>query len=115
MVKTVLAVKHQGLRDFIIQRLSAIYMALATFVLLGFFVAHPNLSFAQWHELFVHQWVKVAAILFIFLLLHHTWVGVWTIFTDYVKFPVLRIVLNTLVIFMLLACFIWGVMILWSV
>lgn len=115
MVKTVLSVKHQGLRDWIIQRLSAIYMALTLFALIGFFIAHPTLNFGEWHGLFTHQWVKVIGILFIFLLLQHTWVGIWTIFTDYIKFPILRIVLNTFVIFMLLACFIWGLMILWSV
>jgi succinate dehydrogenase / fumarate reductase membrane anchor subunit len=115
MVKTVLSVSHQGLREWIIQRLSAIYMALYSLGLVGYVLLTPGMSFAEWHGLFSLTWVKVATILFIFLMLYHAWIGMWTIFTDYVKPFVVRSVLNTLVLFMLGACFVWGLMIVWSV
>lgn len=115
MVKTVLSMSHQGLREWIIQRLSAIYMAIYSLGLIGYIVFTPGISFAEWHGLFSQIWMKVATILFIFLMLYHAWIGMWTIFTDYVKPFVIRSILNTLVLLMLVACFFWGLLIVWSV
>lgn len=115
MVKSVLGVHHQGLRDWMIQRVSAIFMAVYSIALILYIVCHPGLSFAEWHSLFAAPWMKIATILFTLALIWHAWIGVWTILTDYVKPFVLRSVINTLVLFMLAACFVWGVLIVWSV
>jgi len=115
MVKSVLGVNHQGLRDWVIQRLSAIFMAVYTIGLIGYLVCHAALSFAEWHYLFSQTWIKIATLLFFLLLILHAWVGVWTIFTDYIKSFVLRAILNSLVLLMLAASFIWSILILWSV
>lgn len=115
MVKSVLGVNHQGLRDWVVQRLSAVYMALYCIALVIYFVSHPGLSFTEWHDLFSIGLVKVTTMLLFVALMLHAWVGIWTIFTDYVKCTVLRAVLNSLVWLMLGACFFWGLLILWSV
>lgn len=115
MVKSVLGVNHQGLRDWIIQRVSAILMAVYFIGLSAYVVCHPALSFAEWHSLFATQWMKVATILVLLALMWHAWIGVWTILTDYVKPFVLRSILNFFVLLMLTACFVWGVLVLWSV
>lgn len=115
MVKSVLGVNHQGYTDWIIQRLSAIYMAIFTFSLFVFVLLHANISFVDWQATFSHVWMKVASLLFVFLTLYHTWIGIWTVGTDYIKPFQIRAIFNTLVLLMLSACFIWGVMILWSV
>lgn len=115
MVKSVLGVNHQGLRDWAIQRVSAIVMAIYLIGLIIYLVLNPGLSYGEWHNLFSHEWVKVLTLLFLLCLLFHAWVGMWTVFTDYVKCFVLRCILHTLVLLSLVACFIWGVLILWSV
>lgn len=115
MVKSVLGVKHQGLTDWVIQRSTAVIMAIYSVGLIGYLLLHSGLNFIEWHSLFSQMWVKVATILFIASVLYHAWVGVWTIFTDYVKLPVLRCILDFIVLLMLFACFIWGFLILWSV
>jgi succinate dehydrogenase / fumarate reductase membrane anchor subunit len=115
MVKSVLGVNHQGLRDWIVQRVSAVVMAVYSIALISYLVFNPELSFAEWHTLFSIIWVKVATLLFLLCLLWHAWIGMWTIFTDYVKPFVIRGMLHVLVLLMLVACFIWGLMILWSV
>jgi succinate dehydrogenase / fumarate reductase, membrane anchor subunit len=115
MVKSVLGVNHQGLRDWVIQRISAIFMAVYSLGLSFYIVCHSDLSFAEWHSLFAQEWMKIATVLFILSIMLHAWVGVWTIFTDYVKPFVLRSILNFFVLLMLVACFFWGVLILWSV
>lgn len=115
MVKSVLGVNHQGYTDWVIQRLSAIYMAIFTFSLFSFVLWHPDISFTDWTLVFGHVWVKVASLLFVFLMLYHTWIGIWTVGTDYIKPFIIRAIFNVFVLLMLSACFIWGVMILWSV
>jgi len=115
MVKSVLGVSHQGLRDWMLQRISAILMAVYSIALIAFIVCHPNLSFAEWHSLFANLWMKVATLLVLLGLLFHAWIGMWTVFTDYVKPFVLRATLNFLMLIMLVACFFWGLLMLWSV
>jgi succinate dehydrogenase / fumarate reductase membrane anchor subunit len=113
MVKSVL--NHQGFRDWVIQRVSAILMAVYSIALALYFITHSGLSFAEWHGLFSREWMKVITILFLLSLMWHAWVGIWTIFTDYIKSFVIRTLLNFFVLLMLFACFFWGILILWSV
>ncbi len=115
MVKSVLGVSHQGLRDWLIQRVSAIVMAIYSTGLIAYFLAHPNLDYVDWHMLFSHPLMKVASILFITCLLFHAWVGMWTIFTDYITIFILRLILQILVFLSLVASFFWALQILWGV
>jgi succinate dehydrogenase / fumarate reductase membrane anchor subunit len=115
MVKSVLGVAHLGLRDWVWQRLSAIIMALYVVGLFAYILCHPHLSYADWHGLFSSHWMKVATLLFIISILLHAWVGVWIIFTDYVKSYILRAILEAVVLIGLATSFLWGVMILWGV
>lgn len=115
MVKTVLGVSHRGLRDWVIQRISAVMMAVYTIGLVGYVVCHPELTFAEWSDLFAQGWVKVATILVVLALLFHAWVGMWTILTDYVKNFILSCILKVVVLLVLAASFFWAFSILWSV
>ncbi len=113
MVKSVLG-SNQGLRDWVIQRVSAIVMAVYAIGLLGYLVCHPNLYYAEWRAIFAHTGVKVATMLFLLSLMLHAWVGIWTVLTDYVKCAAINITIQVLVFLTLAACFIWGGLILWS-
>lgn len=115
MVKSVLGVNHQGLTDWLIQRVSAIVMAVYSTALVVFLLTHMNLSFDEWHQLFSNIWIKIATLLFLLSLLFHAWIGMWTIFTDYVKPYVLRLALHVIVLLALVAFFFEGALILWSV
>jgi len=115
MVKSVLSVKHQGLTDWFIQRVSAIVMAIYSIGMLAFFVMHPNLTFDDWHNLFACVAVKIATIIILISLLFHAWVGMWTVFTDYVKCYVARFTLHTIVILALMAFFFAALLVLWGI
>jgi succinate dehydrogenase / fumarate reductase membrane anchor subunit len=111
MVKSILSVSHAGLRDWVIQRLSAIYMALYTIVAIVYVATSSPLSFEGWHALFACIGVKIATIILLMSLLWHAWIGVWTIVTDYVHPAVLRAVIHVLVGLSLTVYLIWGVII----
>ncbi len=115
MVKSVLSVSHQGLKDWIIQRVTAIIMAIYSVGMLVFFLMPAEVTFERWHHLFTCSWVKIASIIFLLAVLYHAWVGIWTVLTDYVKCYVIRCVLHTLVFLALLGFFFEGLLILWGV
>lgn len=115
MVKTVSSVSHRGLRDWVIQRISAIYMGIYFIALILYCLCHSSFSYGEWHALFGSHFMKVATILSLTCLIFHTWVGIWTVMTDYIKPFVLSCIMQVLVFFFLAACFIWGILILWSV
>lgn len=115
MVKSVLSVAHEGLRDWVIQRVSAIIMAVYSIGLITYILMNPELTFAEWHVLFAETWIKVVTLMFVLALSFHAWIGMWTIYTDYIKNAVVRCVFHLGTILMLTACFFWALMILWSV
>ena len=115
MVKSVLGVNHQGLRDWLFQRMSAVFMIICLVALSGYLMMHSDLAYYEWHGLFAQLWVKIATILFFLSLLVHAWVGMWTVYTDYVTCPVARLVLNTVTFFGLAGCFFATLLILWGV
>lgn len=115
MVKSVLGVNHQGLRDWLIQRVSGVVMTIYVLGLVSFFAMHPNLGYDDWHSLFSHTWMKISTILVVLSLLYHTWVGMWTVFTDYIKITWLNWALQVIVILGLIALFLETLLILWSV
>lgn len=115
MVKSVLSSNRKGVRDWIIQRLSAVFMAIYSIALTVYVIVQKGITYKQWSSLFSQPWMKIATLIVMVSLLYHAWIGIWTVFTDYVKAPILRGLLNVLVLLMLASCFIWGLMIVWSV
>lgn len=115
MVKSVLGVNHQGLTQWLIQRVSAMVMGIYTIGLLIYLVMHSPIDYTEWHSLFSCGWMKLATILVIASLLFHAWVGMWTVFTDYIKPFVLRFVLQVIVFLSLVGFFFASLMILWGV
>lgn len=115
MVKSVLGVNHSGLRDWLVQRISALLMAVYSIWLLLYIVLNPGIDYPIWHALFTHASVKVATIIIILSLLLHAWVGLWTIITDYIKSFILRLILHIIVLLSLVTFFFVGLQILWGV
>ncbi len=101
-----------GLKAWIWQRLTAIYLGLFILFLLGRLVLDPPLHVAEWRGWLGGPLVSTASLLFVFALLLHAWVGVRDILMDYVRPIALRAGLMSLVIVILLGCGLWAVEIL---
>ncbi len=115
MVNSVTSCSRNGLRDWLIQRVSAVILATYALFLAYFFLTHSPLTYDQWQGLFSHESFKVFSALALFALLGHVWVGLWTVFTDYVNCSCLRLCLQVLMVLGLFICLIWGVALVWSV
>lgn len=104
-----------GVRDWLVQRVSAVLMAAYLLLLLVLSLEHCPIDYLGWQQICQPAWFKVASVLFLLSVLLHAWVGMWTILTDYVKPWPLRFLFMLGFILGLLYCFFWGVQIFWGV
>lgn len=104
---------HYGLKDWLVQRVTAIYMALFSFVFVALLFCLPEFSYQAWSEMFSSQFVRFFSFLFIVSLCYHVWVGVRDIWMDYVKHAGVRLALHLVVLFLLVGYAGWAVRILW--
>ena len=107
--------RAQGLRTWIMQRLTAVYMVLYLVIFVAYLSSAVSLNFENWRGLFVIPFVNIATGFFFFALLYHAWVGVRDILVDYVAWGPLRFSLWVLVTAALSALGVWVVMILSTV
>ncbi|KTD23033.1 succinate dehydrogenase, hydrophobic membrane anchor protein [Legionella londiniensis] len=114
MVTNVTSLTGNGLRDWLIQRVTAIYFAVYILFLFGFLFSHPQLEYNQWRSLFDASWFRIASVIALLSFVLHSWVGIWTVTTDYIKCTAIRISVQFLVLLFLLSQFIWGIMIFWG-
>ncbi len=112
--KRVVTGAHYGVRDWLVQRITAALMALFTLILLVqvLFISGP-IGYESWAGIFSSQWMKALTFAVFLALAWHVWVGVRDIWMDYVKPAGIRLVLHVLTIVWLLACLGWAVQVLW--
>lgn len=115
MVKRIVSGAHYGLKDWLIQRFSAVIMLIYTIALLAWLGLGQPLDFETWRALFSRDWMRFFTLLFALSLLLHAWVGVRDILMDYVRFVRLRLPLQAAAIAALLIYAMWVADILWSV
>jgi len=114
MVNRVVVGAHYGLRDWLIQRITAVLMAVYLVVLAAYLLMQPDPGYDSWTGLFSSQAVRTFTLLFMLSLFYHAWVGIRDIVMDYVKSAAVRLVIHVLVVLALLLYAIWSVQILWG-
>jgi succinate dehydrogenase / fumarate reductase membrane anchor subunit len=114
MVDRIVVGAHYGLRDWLIQRVTAAVMAVYSVALAGYLLWQPQLSYDVWTGLFSSLLMRTFTLLFMFGLFYHAWIGVRDIVMDYVKQASVRLVIHILVILVFLLYAIWSVQILWG-
>ena len=115
MVLNVTSLSGNGLRDWLVQRLTSVMLAVYIIFIVGFLMLHSPLQYDDWKGLFTHNVMKIFSVLFLLSLCLHAWIGIWTVITDYIKCSCLRLTLYAVVLLALLITFVWGIAILWSV
>ncbi len=103
-----------GLRDWVLQRLSAVIIGCYTLSLIVFFLLHPALDYQTWYGLFSHLWMRLITFFVLFNITIHAWIGSWTIATDYLKPIFIRWTFLSLLSLVLFFSLVWGIEILWS-
>jgi succinate dehydrogenase / fumarate reductase membrane anchor subunit len=115
MVRRVPVGAHYGLRDWLVQRVTAVVMAMYSLMMLAIVVFAPPAHYGAWKGLFGQQWFRLASLLFALSVFWHAWVGVRDILMDYIKATGMRLALQVLVVLSLVAYALWSIQILWSI
>lgn len=113
MVTRIVVGAGYGLGDWIIQRVSAGYMAVYAALMGLILLFGPELNQQAWRELMSGQFMRSISLLFIIALAYHAWIGVRDIWMDYIKPDGLRFALHIATALLLIAYTGWAVQILW--
>lgn len=97
-----------GLRAWLVQRVTAIYLGVYLLYLLWHFLVFPPASFAEWHMWVTSPLVSTSLLLFLLALLLHTWVGLRDIVVDYIPIFAIRISVLALIALGLVSCGLWA-------
>ena len=105
---------HYGLRDWLVQRITAVLMVIFTIVVLAQLIfAKGEIGYELWAGIFADQWMKFVTFGVIVALAWHVWVGVRNVWMDYVKSVGLRLTLHVATLIWLVGCAGWAFQVLW--
>lgn len=106
---------HTGTGTWLLQRGTAVAMALTVPWLAWRLAAAAPVDYATWRALFAPLWMRLVMLLFTVALAMHAWLGVRDILMDYVPPLGLRLALYLIVIVTLAACVTAMAAVLWGV
>ena len=101
-----------GLRDWLLQRLTAVYLACFLIYLMAHFYNQPHHDYRQWHDWITHPAMTVASAVFILAVLIHGWVGMRDVVLDYVHTLSLRLMVLSLIALLFTGSGLWALQIL---
>jgi len=113
MVNRVVTGAHYGLRDWLVQRITAVMMVVYSLFIAGYWLTH-TLTYDSWTALFSGNLMRTVSLLFLLAVFYHAWIGIRDIVMDYVKPASIRLLIHVLVILVLLLYSIWSIQILWG-
>lgn len=117
MLDSVTSLSRNGLRDWLIQRITAVIIMVYCVVIIAHILSAGQLSHQFWHDLFHHNAIRVMSVLVVFSIVLHAWIGLWTVYTDYIKWhrwQYLRLFVQIATFIGLMALTAWSFVILWS-
>ncbi|HLB56583.1 MAG TPA: succinate dehydrogenase, hydrophobic membrane anchor protein [Coxiellaceae bacterium] len=106
-------INRRGFHEWIVQRVSAVLIGIYAVFIFAFIFTHDPMHFPTWNNLFASVGMKIATVVVLIAILWHAWIGLWTVFTDYVKNGAVRLVLEILVILALLSYVVWCLDAIW--
>jgi succinate dehydrogenase / fumarate reductase membrane anchor subunit len=115
MVRSITGIGSSGLQEWVFQRVSGLYI-LFYFMIIIFFLINNSFSVLHGDFVFFFTSPSMKGLTFIFYLnlVYHSWVGIWTILTDYINNRSVRSFFQLLFISILLLYIYYGFEILFS-
>ncbi len=105
---------HYGLRDWLIQRITALLMVVYVLLWAILSVFLQISDYVVLKSLFANQWMRIASFLFFISLCWHAWVGVRNVLMDYIHTTSTRLTIHIITIISLFFYLIWFAEILWD-
>ena len=101
-----------GLKAWVIQRVTAIYLALFAVYAVAVFMFAPPSDHDAWRTMIASPPMTVAVLLFFLALLLHAWIGMRDVAIDYLRVLSVRVVFLSVFALALVAAGIWAAMVL---
>lgn len=98
----------QGLRPWIMQRITAVYIALSLFYFALCLLLADSFSASDWITWVATPFNNIALGLFLLAVIWHAWIGVRDVVLDYLPNVMARILALSLVGLVLLGSALWG-------
>jgi succinate dehydrogenase / fumarate reductase membrane anchor subunit len=102
-----------GLRAWLVQRVTAVYMLVFIVFLLAHFLFNPPGSYLAWHAWILGPAVSIAALVFFAALLVHVWVGIRDVILDYAQPIAVRVLVLALLGLSLIGLGAWVIRVFW--
>lgn len=122
MVTSATTFSRSGLSDWVVQRFSAIVLAVYTVVVLGWLICTgSDVNYANWSAFMGCIAMRIGSTLVLLSLVAHAWVGLWSVLTDYVTTrqigsvaTALRLIAQFGIAVVLFAILVWGLVVVWG-
>ncbi len=101
-----------GLRDWLLQRITAVYIACYAAYVIGHFILQPSPGYEQWHAWISQPLMAIVSSGVVLAILFHAWVGMRDIVLDYIHHLGLRLLVLSLIGLLLAGCGFWALRIL---
>ncbi|MBE9516620.1 MAG: succinate dehydrogenase, hydrophobic membrane anchor protein [Proteobacteria bacterium] len=98
---------HNGLGEWLLQRISALYIAGFLIYLAIWFTLYPVNNYQAWLQWFGSGVVRASFGVFIISLVAHAWVGMRSVYMDYVPIFWLRFVVSSATAIGLMVLLLW--------
>lgn len=115
MVTSITSFGRSGLYDWMMQRVTAVVLASYSIFMVAYVLLNPDLDFNMWKGLFEGTAMRIFSLLALLSLVAHSWIGMWSISTDYIKPTGIRFVFQSVCGLLAFIYVVWGVQILWGV
>ena len=102
-----MSLQAQGMRAWLLQRLTAVYIAVYALSLIVWIVVNAPINFTIWSAVFSNPIILIATVIFYLSLFVHAWVGVRDVLVDYAKPSSVRLMLLTALALSLLVMMTW--------
>ena len=121
MVTSATSLTKNGLSDWIVQRVTAVLIAVYFVVVLGWMMSNSGCDYDAWKAFMGCTWMSIATTLVLFAIAAHTWIGLWGVTTDYLTTlqmgsaaTSIRLVAQAVIALLTLVYLLWGLMMIWG-
>lgn len=121
MVTSVTSLGRNGLYDWLIQRVSAVIIGVYLIGMIGYLMIAGDLGYSTWKACMGSMVMQIINTLMVFAVAAHTWVGLWSVTTDYLTrltfgnaATAVRLVAQMAIALSLIVYLIWGLVIIWG-
>lgn len=121
MVTPVTSLGRNGLSDWLIQRVSAVIIAVYMIGMLGYLICAGDLDYSAWKAFMGSICMQIANTLLVIAVAAHTWIGLWGVTTDYLTrltfgnaATAVRLIAQMAIALALAAYLLWGLALIWG-